>query len=114
MIYPSNRQKKGMSLQKAHPKLFNSWRAMKSRCNNPNQWDYKYYGGQGIKVVDDWKFFKDFITWALSNGYEEGLTIDRKDETKDYQPDNCQWLTHSENTAKANRDRVLWRNKNTH
>ena len=35
--------------------------------------------------------------WALSNGYEDNLTIDRKDETKDYSPDNCRWITGEEN-----------------
>lgn len=37
-------EKTGVKFTKDNlPKLYNSWRTMKGRCNNPNQWDYKYY-----------------------------------------------------------------------
>ena len=64
---------------------------------------YKYYGGRGIKVCDEWtKSYKAFRRWALLNGYRRGLSIDRIDRDGDYEPANCQWITVSENSRKAN------------
>jgi hypothetical protein len=58
---------------------------------------YSYYGGRGIKVCDEWVNSLDtFIEWALSNGYRDDLSIDRKDNSKDYNPKNCRWATWSE------------------
>lgn len=99
--YPSGR-KQGVVYKKLYPKLYNSWRAMRSRCNNKEQHDYKYYGGRGIKCTEEWRIFKNFLQWALDNGYEEGLTIDRIDCFSDYTPSNCRWITHSENVARSN------------
>ena len=69
-----------------------------TRCYNKNNKDYCSYGAKGISVYQDWldnpTHFED---WALANGYEDNLTIDREDETKDYCPDNCRWITLEEN-----------------
>lgn len=91
--------------KRTHPKLYNSWKGMKQRCNNPNATDYKYYGGKGVKVTSNWDRFKDFALFALANGYEEGLTIDRVDPNKGYYPSNCRWISHVENVIRANRSR---------
>lgn len=64
---------------------------------------WKYYGGKGIKVCDEWRNNpKLFEEWSLSHGYEDELTIDRIDSDKDYCPENCRWITLSENTIRAN------------
>ena len=77
------------------------YNAMKQRCNNPNQRMYYRYGGRGIDVCDRWKNdFKAFYDWAISNGYERGLTIDRIDNDGNYEPSNCRWITLSENIAR--------------
>lgn len=91
--------------------MYNSWRAMKGRCQNPNQWDYKYYGAKGIYVCEEWKFFREFMEWALANNYKDGLTIDRVDPNLPYTPSNCRWITHSENVARNNRVRNIKENK---
>ena len=80
-------------------KLYNIWCMMKRRCNNKTHPAYKWYGARGIKVCDEWNDSTPFREWALSNGYEEGLELDRIDNNGNYEPDNCQWVTHKENTA---------------
>jgi len=84
-------------------RLYNIWRKMKSRCFNPKQQGYKYYGGKGIKVCDEWKNnYLAFKSWALANGYRNNLTIDRIDSDGNYCPKNCRWLTLSENVRNGN------------
>jgi hypothetical protein len=78
---------------------------MRQRCYNPKRQNYKWYGGRGIAVCDEWDDYVNFRTWALDNGYKDNLTIDRLDGDKNYEPNNCQWITQSENTAKANKER---------
>ena len=77
-------------------RLYNVWHGMKYRCNNEKCGAYKYYGGRGIKVCDEWKDFPSFYDWAMGNGYKEGLSIDRIDVNGDYCPDNCRWATPKE------------------
>ena len=81
--------------------LYNTWRAMKERCNNPNSIIYKWYGGKGIKVCDEWNDFEAFRDWAITSGYKEGLSIDRIDSNLGYFPENCRWLTRAENSRRA-------------
>lgn len=76
-----------------HP-LYGIWCDMKQRCFNKNDIEYINYGGRGITVCDEWKTdFKTFYGWAISNGYKKGLTLDRKDNDGNYEPDNCRWTT---------------------
>lgn len=81
-------------------RLYSIWKGMNKRCNNPNCKDYRWYGGKGVKVCEEWQDYLKFREWALQHGYIIGLTIDRIDNRKGYEPSNCQWLTQSENSKK--------------
>lgn len=84
-------------------RLYNIWRLMRQRCYNPNASGYENYGGKGVGVDTIWSTYEAFRVWAMSNGYTDDLTIDRKNKELDYSPNNCEWVTRSENTARRNK-----------
>ena len=76
--------------------LYKRWKAMKKRCQNPNNSDYSHYGGRGIKVCEEWQDYANFRDWALSHGYSDELSIDRIDVDGDYEPNNCRFISMKE------------------
>lgn len=75
-------------------RIYRIWSGLRNRCNNPNAKDYYRYGGAGVRVCETWQnSFEAFRDWALSNGYEDDLYIDRVDSRGNYEPANCRWLT---------------------
>ena len=84
------------------------WRGMKGRCYNRNHRQYKNWGGRGIGVCVDWlNNFENFYNWAISNGYNEDLTLDRIDVDKNYGPDNCRWVTMKEQCSNKTNNIIL-------
>lgn len=80
--------------------LYQSWADAKQRCSNPKVKAYKRYGGRGIVVCARWQLFANFKE-DMEEGWSPGMTLDRIDSEGNYAPDNCQWLTLSENSRKG-------------
>lgn len=91
-ITGSLHRKHGLS----HTRLYDIWKTMKRRCSDSKFPSYKHYGARGISVCEDWLKIDKFYKWALNNGYEEHLTIERVDNNGNYEPSNCTWITHKE------------------
>ena len=84
-------------MKKERKRLKSIYNGMRLRCYNENNVNYKYYGGKGVAICDEWLLsFENFFDWAINNGYNENLTIDRIDSEKEYSPDNCKWSTKKE------------------
>lgn len=86
-------------------RLHTIWKSMKGRCNTPTNSSYSKYGAKGIRVCDEWLSFIPFYNWAMENGYQDNLTLDRKDGLLGYSSNNCKWesyIMQSRNRAKHN------------
>lgn len=93
---------------------YNSYRCMHSRCYREKDPSYKYYGGRGIKVCDEWKDIANFENWVKEHPYFEGATLDRIDSDGDYSPDNCRWATMREQDNNRRNTIIVTWNGETH
>ena len=89
-------------------RLYSIWKRVKERCRNPEAPSYKYYGERGIDICDEWyNSYTVFREWALRNGYEESKnTLDRTDNDKGYNPNNCRFTSRSVQSRNTRRIRV--------
>lgn len=77
-------------------KIYKIYHAMKKRCYDKNDNEYKNYGERGISICNEWlNDFMIFYNWSIQNGYTEGLSIDRIDVNGNYNPNNCRWIEKS-------------------
>lgn len=89
-------------------KLYGVWLGMKRRCDYRKDKRYQRYGGRGITVCDEWR--NDYVTfesWAINNGYKQGLSIDRIDNNGNYCPENCRWVTTKQQNRNYSRNSLL-------
>lgn len=77
-------------------RIYATWGRIIYRCYNKKTSDWYLYGGRGIKVCDRWRYsFENFFE-DMGSTYKEGLTIDRKDNDGNYEPENCRWATQKQ------------------
>lgn len=87
-------------------RLYRIWCTTRNRCEQEKTRDYKWCGGKGIKVCDEWRFsYETFRDWAVANGYSDDLNLCRFDKSKDYCPENCRWVTRQERYEIQNKRR---------
>lgn len=85
-----NAPKHGMS----KTRIYRNWHAMRQRCTNPTHSHYSRYGGRGITICERWMTFENFL--ADMGECEDGMTLDRIDNERGYEPGNCRWATRQQ------------------
>lgn len=101
---------------KSNINLYHVLNMMKQRCYNKNNKSYDRYGLRNILVCDEWldkeNGFMNFYNWAINNGYQKGLTIDRIDVNGNYEPSNCRWVTQLEQQRnRTNNKKITYNNQ---
>ena len=91
-------------------RLYRIWKHMKQRCNNEKDKSYKYYGGLGIKICNEWLEYNNFRNWSINNGYAQDLTIDRIDNYGNYCPENCRWVDNYTQAVNRKNNSIQIRN----
>ena len=86
-------------------RLYSIWTNMKTRCLNPRNRAYKWYGAVGITICSEWLDFEEFRDWALKTGYKDNLTIERKNPFLGYCPENCEWIPLTEQRKNQRRSK---------
>ncbi|MBQ2174074.1 MAG: hypothetical protein II453_03025 [Alphaproteobacteria bacterium] len=91
-----NRTKHGLH----NTRLYRIWAGIKSRCGKE-----RFY--VNVKYCLEWSDFEKFYKWAVENGYQDNLTIDRINPNGDYCPKNCRWATAKQQARNTKRNRII-------
>lgn len=89
-----------------HP-AYAIWRSMIDRCRLPTHQAWKNYGARGIKVCDRWASSFEGFWEDMGSSYRSGLTLERVDNSKGYQPGNCIWATYSQQGSNRRTNRRI-------
>ena len=101
---------RNMKHGKSKSRLYRIWQGMKSRCMISSASGYKNYGGRGIFVCKSWSdSFEEFYSFAINNGYDDNLEIERINNNDGYHPSNCIFVRTSVNA----KNKRLYKNNNT-
>ena len=98
-------------------RLYRTYNHMKERCTKKGLPKGYLYFDKGIRVCDEWlgeKGFEHFMEWAINNGYNDSLTLDRIDSNKGYDPDNCRWVDYKVQNNNTSRNHFVTHNGETH
>lgn len=113
----AERAKKQKTHGMTNSRLYGIYNNMKQRCCDKNNRSYKRYGGRGITVCDEWlsnnNGFINFYNWAMENGYQDNLSIDRINNDGNYEPSNCRWVTMLEQANNRRDNRYITYNGET-
>ena len=94
--------------------LYKIYYGMKQRCYNKSNKNYNHYGERGIDICKEWESYEAFEKWAYSNGYQDGLTIERKNVNQGYSPNNCEWIGRAEQAKNKTTSVLITHNGETH
>ena len=95
-------------MMESNSRLYGIWKGIKRRCLNAYYHHFENYGGRGIDICKSWReSFSSFKAWALTHGYEDGLSIERLDTDKGYCPENCKWATAIEQNNNTRRNHYV-------
>jgi len=104
-LLQSARTKHGYGSRSDRSSTYHSWDSMIQRCTNPNNQAFSYYGARGITVCERWKSFVNFL--ADMGEKPPGLTLERKDNAKGYEMDNCKWASRADQMRNTRRTRIV-------
>ena len=88
-----------LNVKHRNERLYEIWKSAKNRCNTTS-----FYSKKGIKFYDKWLDYEEFEKWSMENGYEDDLSLIRKDKSLDFCPDNCIWSSE----AKTVKGKNVW------
>jgi hypothetical protein len=89
-------------------RLYTIWHRMLQRCERPEYPRYEEWGGRGIRVCEEWHDYAIFREWAIANGYDDSLSIDRHPNNDgNYEPENCRWANAKQQSRNTRRNLLL-------
>lgn len=92
--------------------LYHRWVVIMHRCYNKKSKMYINYGGRGIRVDPRWHVFSSFIE-DMEDSFQEGLTLERKDNNLGYSKENCEWISAGKQALNRRNNRMITYKKET-